>query len=278
MTGQKKIINMEKSFKIIVAFLLCFVSFLVKAQENNGDFISIPASMYDKFRSDLKVSRDSINCFVDSCAILNMQIKILEISNSNLKADSIKNQQLLEKTYTDISAKDSLIEVLNNKHKNDSLAIGYCNSKLLEMQALMDETSAKYANGRLYFKYDAERIKGCLTDYDQLKTQSVKEKFKQLPDLLRNYGNFSEQLKSILLSAQNDPDRKVRNKAGEYKSKYESEIRNSFYYSNYYSKKNIGIWSIPYLNNIIDIALSILQKHDPGHNDPVNFNSLIEML
>lgn len=90
--------------------------------------------------------------------------------------------------------------------------------------------------------------------------------------------NFSEQLKNLLSSAQNDPDRKVRNKAEEYKSKYANEIRTSFYFTNYYDKKNSGTWSIPYLNNIIEVALSILQKHDPGHNDPVNFNSLIEML
>ena len=31
------------------------------------------------------------------------------------------------------------------------------------------------------------------------------------------------------------------------------------------------------LDNIIEVAMSILKKHDPGHNDPVNFNSLIEM-
>ncbi|MQO92874.1 hypothetical protein F7D31_09415 [Prevotella copri] len=36
--------------------------------------------------------------------------------------------------------------------------------------------------------------------------------------------------------------------------------------------------SIPYLDNIIEVSLSILKKHDPGHNDPVNFNSLIDML
>lgn len=46
----------------------------------------------------------------------------------------------------------------------------------------------------------------------------------------------------------------------------------------YYARQNSGTWSIPYLDNIIEVAISILEKHDPGHNDPVNFNSLIEML
>lgn len=258
---------MEKIYKIIVVILLCFVSLGTKAQENTGDMISIPATMYNKFlkdASDLQVSRDSTKQYVDSCAIYNKQIEVL-------RADSIKSKSA-------ISEKESLIDFLKKQHSADSLTSKGIDLKLREMQASMDETSAKYANGRLYFKFDAERIKGCLADYEQIQTQSVKETFKQIPDLLRNYGSFSDQLKNLLSSAQNDPDRKVRNKAEEYKSKYVNEIRSSCYYTNYYAKKSTGTWSIPYLNNIIEVALSILQKHDPGHNDPVNFNSLIEML
>lgn len=255
---------MEKLYKIIVVFLLCFVSFVAKAQESTGNMISISEARYlelQKDAADLIDSRDSTKLYLDSCEIYKRQIE-------KLRADSINNE-------SDISEKKSLIDSLQTQHEADSLTSKEIELRLQEMQTSMDETSAKYANGRLYFKYDAERIKGCLKDYEQLKTQSVKEKFKQLPDLLRNYGNFSEQLKNLLSSAQNDPDRKVRNKAEEYKSKYANEIRTSFYYTNYYAKKNSGTWSIPYLNNIIEVALSILQKHDPGHNDPVNFNSLI---
>lgn len=258
---------MEKMYKIIIVIFLCFLSSMANAQENNADMISISETRYLellKDASDLKISRDSTKQYVDSCAFYNKQIEVL-------RADSIKSK-------SDILEKESLIKSLKEQHSADSLASKEINSKLSEMQASMDETSAKYANGRLYFKFDAKRINDCLADYEQLKTQSVKETFKQLPDLLRNYGSFSEQLKSLLLSAQNDPDRKVRNKAEEYKLKYTNEIRSSFYYTNYYAKKDSGTWSIPYLNNIIEVALSILQKHDPGHNDPVNFNSLIEML
>lgn len=147
-----------------------------------------------------------------------------------------------------------------------------------EMQKTADEVSAKYANGRLYFKYDAGRIQGCIADFNKIKTASVKEKFKQLPNLLCNYEKYSNQLKTLLESAQNDFDRKAKNKADEYKAKYSRELRNSDYYMHYYARQNSGTWSIPYLDNIIEVAISILEKHDPGHNDPVNFNSLIEML
>lgn len=258
---------MEKSYKIIVVFLLCLVSFGAKAQESTENTVNISEARFlelQKYGDDLKKSRDSTKLYLDSCVIYKKRIE-------ELRADSIKNT-------SDISEKNSLINILQAQHEADSLTNKKNELKLQEMQGSMDETSAKYANGRLYFKYDEKKINGCLADYKQLKTQSVKEKFKQLPDLLENYGNFSEQLKNLLSSAQNDPDRKVRNKAEEYKSKYANAIRTSAYFTNYYAKKNSGTWSIPYLNNIIEVALSILQKHDPGHNDPVNFNSLIEML
>lgn len=211
---------MEKLYKIIVVFLLCFVSFVAKAQESTGNMISISEARYlelQKDAADLIVSRDSTKLYLDSCEIYKRQIE-------KLRADSINNE-------SDISEIKSLIDSLQTQHEADSLKSKKIELRLLEMQNSM-ETSTKYANGRLYFKYDAERIKGCLKDYEQLKTQSVKEKFKQLPDLLRNYGNFSEQLKNLLSSAQNDPDRKVRNKAEEYKSKYANEIRTSFYFTN----------------------------------------------
>lgn len=128
------------------------------------------------------------------------------------------------------------------------------------MQKLVDETSAKYANGRLYFKYDEVRIGKCIDDYNKINTSSVKELFKQLPDLLKNYKTFSTQIKALLESAQNDPDRKVRNKADEYKLKFSSKIRNLFYYSHYYTKQKSGVWSIPYLDNIIEVSLSILKS------------------
>lgn len=269
---------MRKTYTIIVTVLLCLATFIAKAQEKTEDMIHIPVTMYDKFRSDINLSRDSTALFADSCTNLNSRIQELEYKNTQLN-DSCEFYKLLaEKKDANIVVKDSLIGVLRFQHETDSLVISSNSSKLLEMQKRVDETSAKYANGRLYFKYDANRIKECIEDYNQITTPSVREQFKQMPELLKNYGSYSERMKELLLSAQNDPDRRVRNKADEYKSKYANLIHTSFYYTNYYAKKNSGTWSIPYLNNIIEVALSILQKHDPGHNEPVNFSPLIEML
>lgn len=253
---------------------MCFFVHFSVAQENDKDEISIPLTMFDRLRSDVKTWNDSAMVLLDSCNKLNSDIFLLKKTIDTLTTE-INNSRNLSAI---ISEKESLIIALQNQHKVDSSNVEDVLMQLKQMQEIADRATAQYANGRLYFKYESERIKKCIEDYNKIKTPAVKELFNQMPDLLKNYGQYSAELKRLLESAQKDPDRKVKNKANEYKEKYVNQIYNSFYYSHYYVKKSRGIWSIPYLNNIIEIALSTLQKHDPGHNDPVNFSSLIEML
>ena len=275
MTGQKTInSNMRKINQFILLLLACFSVQFAIAQEDNEEKITISVSMYDKLRYDAKLWSDSTIILLDSCGKLNRDISVLNETIRNLNGELEKNNGF----STQIAEKEALIIALQNQHKADSSLIENALLQIKQLQETADKATAQYANGRLYFKYEAERIEKCLKEFDNIKTQSVKEMFNQMPNLLKNYGNYSAQLKQLLVSAQNDPDRRARNKADEYKTKYVNQIHNSFYYSSYYAKKNSGTWSIPYLNNIIEVALSILQKHDPGHNDPVNFNSLIEML
>ena len=271
---------MEKSFRIIYTLLLCLLAVSANAQKNkkDKDEVKISAAKYDKFRDDIKLLSDSTKTLADSCTSLNSIIQNLQKEKEYLDDVIRNNKKDIEEKVAIIGEKNALIASMQQQHKADSLTMSTTLLSMSEMQKTADETSAKYANGRLYFKYDAKRIQGCIDDFNKIKTASVKEKFKQLPNLLSNYEKYSNQLKALLESAQNDPDRKVRNKAEEYKNKCSREIRNSVYYSNYYARQNLGTWSIPYLDNIIEVTMSILKKHDPGHNDPVNFNSLIEML
>ena len=260
--------------KYILFLLMCFSLQFALAQEDNEEKLTISVSMYDKLRSDAKYWNDSTIVLLDSCDRQNSEIKLLKETIATLNGE-IENKKNLSNI---IAEKESLIIELQDQHKEDISSIENALLQIKQLQETADEATARYTNGRLYFKYEAERVEKCLKDFNSLKTQSVKETFNQIPNLLMNYGNYSALLKLLLQSAQNDPDRKARNKADEYRTRYVNQIHNSFYYSNYYAKKNSGTWSIPYLNNIIEVALSILQKHDPGHNDPVNFNSLIEML
>lgn len=271
---------MEKSYKLLITIALCLLAISANAQEDKKgkDAVTISSAMYDKFRDDIKLLSDSTKALADRCASLNSIIQNLQNENARLNEVVSKSQKDIEEKVAIIEQKDEFISSLQQQHKEDSLSAAQNLHSLSAMHKSVDEASAKYANGRLYFKYDDKRILECIENFNKIKTPSVREKFKQLPNLLSNYKKYSDQLKSFLISAQNDIDRKARNKSEEYKAKYNRDIINSFYYSHYYAKQNLGTWSIPYLDNIIEVAISILKKHDPGHNDPVNFNSLIEML
>ena len=271
---------MEKSYKFICTLLLAFFTLSASAQKNKKekDEVTISAEKYDSFRDEIKSLGTRTKVLEDSCAILKENIQNLQKEKVQLKSVINDNQKINNDKDAIISEKEALITSLQRQHSIDSLKMSQNVQSLSDMRKKADETSARYANGRLYFKYDAKRIQECIADFNNIETISVKEKFKQLPNLLNNYENYSSQLKEMLVNAQNDLDRKAKNKAEAYKQKHISEIRNSYYYSHYYAKRTSGIWSIPYLDNIIKVSISILQKHDPGHNDPVNFNSLIEML
>lgn len=271
---------MEKSYRIIFTLLFCLLAISASAQKDKGekDVVTISASKYDKFRDNIRLLTDSTKTLADSCVYLNSIIQNLQKEKEQLNNVVRNKEKEIDNKNAIIVQKDIVITSLQQQHKTDSLSVSRNQKSVSEMQEIADETIAKYANGRLYFKYEAKRIQGCIADFNKIKTAAVKEKFKQLPNLLRNYEVYSNQLKALLESAQTDQDRKARNKAEEYKTKYRSAIRNLFYYSHYYTKKKLGTWSIPYLDNIIGVSISILEKHDPGHNDPVNFNPLIEML
>lgn len=271
---------MGKSYKIIYTLILCLLAISASAQKNKKgmDEVTISAAKYDKFRDDIKLLNDSAKTLADSCAYLNSIIQNLQKEKEQLNNVVENKETEIGDKIAIIDKKDVLITRLQKQHMTDSLYVSQNLQALSEMQRRVDETIAKYANGRLYFKYEAKRIQGCIVDFDKIKTAAVRETFKQLPNLLKNYEMYSTQLKALLESAQNDKDRKAKNKAEEYKTKYCSAIRNLFYYSHYYAKQKSGTWSIPYLDNIIDVSMSILKKHDPGHNDPVNFYSLIVML
>lgn len=231
--------KMKKSFRIICTLLLCLLSVSTNAQKNKKtkDEVTISAAKYDKFRDDIKLLTDSTKTLADSCASLNSVIKKLQEEKELLNNVIRNDKKDIEGKIAIVGEKDALITSLQQQHKADSLTMSQTLLSMSEMQKTMDETSAKYANGRLYFKYDTERITRCIDDFNKIKTISVKEKFKQLPNLLNNYEKYSKQLKALLESAQNDPDRKVKNKAEEYKNKYSREIRSSVYYSHYYARK-----------------------------------------
>lgn len=154
MIGMNKItINMEKLCKIIMILLLCFFTASVSAQKNKKEMVTISATMYDELRDDAKVLTDNVKLLTDSCTSLNTVILNLQKRNSEL-VDVIENKNGdLESKDSVIAQNEVLITILQQQHKTDSMLVSANTKRIADMQKLVDETSAKYANGRLYFKY-----------------------------------------------------------------------------------------------------------------------------
>jgi septal ring factor EnvC (AmiA/AmiB activator) len=270
-TGKNKQ-TMKNTYKIILSLLLCVIALSAKSQkEVENDNITISASRYDGLRDRIRRLNDSTKFFTDSCAFLHSEIRALQKENAQLRKDiEAKGNILVEKSSL-VNKKDSFITALKDRISTDSLTLS-------KLQSISDDISGRYANLCLFSKYDANLISRSLELCSNIQTQSVKKTFRHLPNLLNAYKNYSDQLKLILESAQNDPTRTKKASMEEYKEKYKRSIKSMEYYSRYYAKKSSGTWSIPYLDNIIKAFFNIIDKHNPLNFEYADFKCLIEML
>lgn len=247
-----------------IAFLLlaCFALLALHAQE-----VSISEHDYDSLRYEIKKLRNQIQTENAACLSKDSVIHRLQKETVDLRKKNTGLESDIEKL------KSSLAQMRNT---SDSLSEE--SSKLRSIQKEADNNAGKLANGRLYFRYDNEIVQSSIKLIEEIKTASIKQKFSQVLPLLQGYQNYSQELKTALTTVQNDALRKVRNKADEYKARCISEIKHTSYYTEVFARKSAGNWSIPYLDNIINVATRCLQHHDPGHGNYVDFTVLIEIL
>lgn len=244
---------------VLVYWLPC----VVYAQQQ----VTISANDYDSLRSKIKSLQGQIEKLKEDTVNKNTQVVHMQnvISGYQDKISSLN---------TEISHLKSSVSRL----RNDSTNFVQEREKVQLLQLQADENAARLANGRLYFRYNDKLIQSSIQILQSLKTESVKQTFSQTLRLLQRYQIYSDELKRTLILAQDDGDRKAKNKGEEYKTKIMNNIKSTSYYREIYTTKVSGNWSIPYLDNIIEVAKKSLQHHNPGHMDHVNFTVLIEML
>ena len=225
----------------------------------------------------LNASAQDVKIEISSTDLVNLNNKIEQLQDSNNNLNRISNEKdaliitksasyanLLSQNKSLQSSVDSLkaenhnkdvkITEFKNDVKLDSAKFVNFTNQMQELQEIADRNAAKLANGRLYFKYSL--------------------------DLLQRYKDYSVDVKQTLLALQSI-DRnewKSKHQAEEYKNKCISILKQSSYYQNVYSKRNSGAWTIPYLDNLIDVAKAIISRHNPVDSELANFTPLIEML
>lgn len=249
------------------------LAFVLNISNANAQDITISST-------DLVNLKNEIQQLKDSVAELNMIIaareSLIASKDSSFNELASQNEHLqsdLERMKMEKVEKDSLIDVLQVKEES-------YNSQMQTMQEALDRSSAKLANGRLYFRYSDNLVQSSIQSLLELKTEKVKKDFEQALKLLWDYKYYSEDVKSMFSQLQSIDEnlRKSKHQAEEYKAKCLSILERSVYYQNVYIRKSPSSWSIPYLDNLLDAAKSIISKHNPVDSEYADFSPLIEML
>lgn len=257
---------MKVIFRLLILFLLSVVN--VNAQD-----ITISSTDLVNLKNEIQQLKDSIKNLNDTISFKN------SIIESNIKSFNEKVAELE-------SLRSDFITIKSKKESNDSIIQSLqssedtYNKQLQIMQETMDRNTAKLANGRLYFRYSDNLVQPSIQSLLEIKTESVKKDFEQALKLLQGYKDYSEDVKNTFVALQAiDRDLwKSKHQAEEYKNKCLSILKQSSYYQKVYTKKSSNTWSIPYLDNLLNVAKSIISRHNPVESEFANFSPLIEML
>jgi len=161
-----------------------------------------------------------------------------------------------------ISLKDS-ISVINALLvvKTDSLSL--LKNEMEKRMVIADDAIVRLSYQRLAVPYNKEKVDQAVSEMDNLYSREMREKHKKVTNLLRTYGMHYDEIHSIIMEAQNDMDRtNPFSIPSVYIAKYQKRIEYSYYYREYYNEK---VFTIKYLNGLIDDVLKALQTHSDSH-------------
>ena len=212
---------------------------------------------------------------------------ILKLVNSNI---SNNNQQIpdnpqgcqndLEKYKTEIKKKNDTIRHLTEekntlKIQKDSLKIQ--KDSLEKYTTFFNETIFKQC--LLYpleGRYDSIFISECKQCLKDMKIQeSHPELYNTYYDLLNDYKNYNDQVKTFLVEQKRSVDLKG-GLIGAFKDKAKQKLEELDYYKKFYLKRNTPPYkSIPYLDEVIYEFLSVLNSNKLNGT---NMQELIEKL
>lgn len=235
--------------------------------------ITISSTDLVNLKNEIQLLRDSVTKLNKIISKKDLQIESKNKRHNILSSQKDSLQSAMDAITIDNKEKKTLIAKLRESEKD-------YNRQIQAMQEISDRNTAKLANGRLYFKYSDNLVLPSIKSLLELKTEQVKNDFKQALILLQTYKRYSEDVKNTLISLQSidRAEWKSKHRIAEYKEECISILKQSAYYQSVYKKKGANSWTIPYLDNMIDVAKSIISKHNPVESEFANFTPLIEML
>jgi len=227
---------------IITTFLLLFLSCTyLQAQENNND----------REQEEGRTSTDDEQrqtTATDTIREINYEVRIqqLEEQLTQCKNELAQNQQKLQEMSQQV--------ILLQQKVNFG-----------------DTTAVRLANSILSRPLDEKRIDDAIMRLDHITTpelETAKQKFcKLLADYKLHFGDIIR----ILQSASADNDLRNPFRSRETAQGYIRQLHQTDYYRNIYKSEYI----IPYLNDLIDVAITRFNKIDPARGETLILTDLI---
>lgn len=213
----------------------------------------------DKKKVKLWPAKEDMTAIVDSLKARADSLDRLVV----MKDSIIQSLYKIPDTVTvNIYGKDSLIIaqqqdsicLLNQRlFEKDSLV-----SKLAQNLCFADSIMVRYAYGLCYEEFDRANIEEAEQIISRLYQSELKaEMDKELLVLLKNYEAHYNTLLGILTMAQNDSIRESSVFVDDFKTKYINKIKEMTYYKKHYKQ----LWSIVYLDELIDELIKVLESH-----------------
>lgn len=192
---------------------------------------------------------DSLDRVIDS-----KRDTIAYLSKKSGKAMDLVNER--KRVLDSIAIYTCEIEALN-KRKTEILR---SKVNLTDFQEFGEGCLCEFIQGRLCQPYNENYIKQAIENYRGLKSAKLRTQYAYLEPLLQRYGLYYNDFMTIIRAAQNDPKRTSADSKEEYRLRYLTRFEQMPYYKQYFVKGG----GIPYLDQQIAKAKSLLEKHDPG--------------
>lgn len=243
--------------KILVVFLC--ISQIVVCQAQDKKKVKLwPA------KEDMTAVVDSLKARTDSLErLLNQKDSLIQslykvpdtVTITVYGNDSLKiaqQEESIKDLNVSIASKDSLITTLVND------------------LCFADSCMVKYAYSLCSRQFDRAKIADAEKVISKLYQPELKaEMEKELLVLLKNYESYYNSLLGILTKAQNDSYRESSVFIDEFKTKYINEIKGTTYYKKHYMQ----MWSISFLDELIDELIKEIESHT--RDSKVDFSKYI---
>ena len=264
--------SLEKNSRAIM--LVCEANELIDRLNNmlgdtteikaNQDTISRLRSVWAAFPADtlLQRQKSKLENDIDTLTLKRSTINKRRSEFEALTEQIKENEEQLKAVTDSLNLIDSLRKEiaawennLQNIRSDREKAVVYL-KLLTDRKGLLDTCVIRTALDALKKPYDEENVQGCLQQF-KLMHSDLQLQLAELPVLLKQYRDFYDSYRGLLIDLQYDEYRTELTLKEAYANKWIGKIKSQSYYKTYYGKG----WSIPYLDAKYKELMSRLEKN-----------------